>query len=163
MARRFRFNLQTVLRYREIMEEERRREFLEASRLVDEERLRREEYDRERGQIQDEIVRSFAEQSPFQSIVSSYHIVGQLENAMVASMKRQQQLELEREKRRQAMITARQETRMMETLKEHRQEEFVREQEKVEQSLLDELSIQSRARRVREEKSAAEAAAKGEK
>lgn len=160
MARRFCFNLQTVLRYREIMEDQRRREFLEASHLVDEERLRREEYDRERGEIQDDIVRSFAAQSPFQSIVSSYHIVGQLENAMLASMRRQQQLEAEREKRRQAMINARQETRMMETLKEHRQEEFVREQDKIEQSLLDELSIQARARRNREEKMATETAAR---
>lgn len=159
MARRFRFNLQAVLRYREIMEDQRRRDFLEASRLVDEERLRREDMQRERGEIQDEIVRSFAEQSPFQSIVSSYHMVGRLEHSMSESTRRQQQLEAEKEKRRLAMVEARQQTRMMESLKERRQEEFVREQEKIEQSLLDELSIQAQGRRVREGKASQESEA----
>ena len=152
MARRFRFNLEAVLRYREIMEDQKRRDFAEANRLVEEERLRREDIQRERGELQDEIVSSFESQAPFQSVVSTYHMVGRLEMAAAESMRRQQKLEHEREQRRQALVTARQETRMMETLKERRREEFVREQEKVEQTLLDELSIQARARRTREEK-----------
>lgn len=161
MARRFRFNLQAVLRYREIMEDQRRREFLEASKLVDEERLRREAMQRERGEIQDEIVKSFAEHSPFQSIVGSYHVVGRLEHAMSESLRRQQQLEAERERRRQAMVTARQQTSMMETLRDRRREEFVREQERLDQAVLDELSIQAQGRRVHEAAQEAETPASG--
>ncbi len=152
MARRFRFNLEAVLRYREIMEDQKRRDFAEANRLVDEERLRREDILRERSGMQDEIVKSFQEQAPFQSVVASYHMVGRLEQAAAESLRRQQALEAERERRRALLVEARQETRMMETLKERRKEEFVREQEKIEQTLLDELSIQAKARREREEK-----------
>ena len=154
MARRFRFNLEAVLRHRERLEEDRRREFAEVNRLVEEERLRREEMQRERGELQDEIVKSFEEQAPFQSVVMSYHMVGRLEQAATESLKRQNILNAELEKRRQALVTARQETHMLETLKERRQEEFQREQDRLEQALLDELSIQARGRRLREEKAA---------
>ncbi len=41
---------------------------------------------------------------------------------------------------------------MMEILKDRRKEEFVREQDKVEQTLLDELSIQDRGRKDGERK-----------
>lgn len=152
MAKRFRFNLETVLSYRQMMEDRKRREFADANRLVEEEKVRREEFMRERSDMQDEIVRSFAEHAPFQSIVTSYHMVGRLEIAANESMNRQRQLEVEREKKRRLLVTARQETKMMETLKERRREEFVREQDKAEQTLLDELSIQSRRRRERERK-----------
>lgn len=151
MARRFRFNLEAVLRYRVIMADERRREFLEAKKLVDEEIQRREEMKRERGQMQDEIVRAFEERAPMQTVMASYHMVGKLENAMADSLRRQQQLEVEVERRRQAMITANQEKQVMESLKERRREEYVKEQDRLEQAFLDELSIQSRARRRREE------------
>lgn len=40
----------------------------------------------------------------------------------------------------------------MENLKERRREEFIREQDKIEQALLDDLSIQAQGRRVREAK-----------
>lgn len=152
MARRFRFNLEAVLRYREIMEDQKRREFAEINRMVEEERLRREDILRERGELQDEIVTSFEGQAPFQSVVTTYHMVGRLESAATESAKKQKILEAEREKRRHALVTARQETLMMETLKERRREEFVREQDKIEQTLLDELSIQAQGRRIREEK-----------
>lgn len=156
MARRFRFNLEAVLRYRTIMEDERRREYLEAKRLVDEEKVKRQEMDAERNRMQDEIVAAFEKQAPIQSVMTSYHIIGRIEQAMVESLKREQQLEVEVEKRRQAMIHARQETRMMETLKERRKEEFVKEQDRVEQAFMDELSIQSQGRRVREARAAAD-------
>lgn len=152
MARRFKFNLAAVLRYRELMEDGKRREFAEANRLVEEERLRREDIQRERGEMQDEIVQSFQEQAPFQSIVSSYNMIGRLEQADLESRKRSLLLEAELEKRRQALVRARQETRMMETLKDRRREEFTREQDRVEQTLLDELSVQAKARRDREKR-----------
>lgn len=156
MARRFRFNLEAVLRYRVIMADERRREFLEAKKLVDEEKVRREEMAAERGRMQDEIVRAFEERAPMQSVMASYHMVGRLESAMAESVRRQQQLEAEVERRRQAMILANQEKQVMESLKERRREEFIREQDKEEQAFLDELSIQSQGRRVREAKAEAE-------
>ncbi len=159
MARRFRFNLEPVLRYRVIMADERRREFLEAKKRVDEEILRREEMARERGQVQDEIVRGFEERAPMASIMASYRVVGSLESAMQESLRRQRQLEAEVERRRQAMIHANQEKQVMESLKERRREEYVREQDRVEQAFLDELSIQSQGRRRREAAADAESAA----
>lgn len=161
MARRFRFNLEAVLRYRVIMSDERRREFLEAKKLVDEEIQRREEMNRERGQMQDEIVRAFEERAPMQSVMASYRMVGKLEGAMVDSLRRQQQLEVEVERRRQAMIAANQEKQVMESLKERRREEYVKEQDRLEQAFLDELSIQSQARRKREADAEAEMEGEG--
>ena len=158
MARRFRFNLETVLRYREMQEDQRKREYLEVNRQLNEERLRREDLQRDRGAMQDEIVRGFTEHDPFQSVVSNYNQVGRLENAIGESLRREQQLRAELERRRVAMVEARMDTRMMESLKERRREEFNREQEKAEQSLLDELSIQAQGRRVREAKFEAELA-----
>ena len=156
MARRFRFNLEPVLRYREIMEDQRRREFAEANRRAEEERLRREELASERSGIQDDIVRLYAEKAPFQSVVASYHMVGWLEGEMIESMNRQRQLDQVREQRRQLLVTARQNTQIMETLKERRREEFNYEQDKAEQSILDELAIQARARRNLERKNSGE-------
>lgn len=152
MARRFRFNLEAVLRLRERTEDERRRQFAEASRLVEEERLRREGILGERSELQDDIVKSFRERAPFQSVVTSYHMIGKLEQAAAESARRQRALEAERDRRRAALVDARRETRMLETLRERRREEFVREQERVEQLLLDELSVQARERVLREER-----------
>lgn len=156
MARRFRFNLESVLRYREIMEDQKRREFAEANRLSEEERVRREAMGEERSELQDEIVRLYEEQAPFKSIVDSYAMVGKLDQLMSDSANRQRQLDAIKEQRRQLLVKARQDTQMMETLKERRREEFVREQDKLEQALLDELSIQARARREMEKKIAGE-------
>ena len=152
MARRFRFNLDPVLRYREIMENQKRLDFAKATRLVEAERFHREEIRRERGEMQDEIVKSFQEGSPFQSIVASYHMISRLEQETLESLKRSVRLEIEREKKRQVLIAARKETRVMETLKERRREEFAREQDRLEQGMLDELAIQAGARRKKEEK-----------
>ena len=158
MARRFRFNLEAVLRYREIREDERRREFLEARRLVDEEKVKQREMNEERGRLQDEIVEAFQSQAPIQSVMNSYHLIGRLDVAVAESLQRQRQLEEEVEKRRLALVAARQETRMMETLKERRKEEFVMEQDRIEQAFMDELSIQSQGRRLREARAADDAA-----
>jgi flagellar export protein FliJ len=152
MAKRFRFNLEPVLRYRQIMEDQKRRDFAEANRLVEEERMRRQDIIQERSGIQDDIVQSFAEKAPFQSVVSAYHMVARLEHAINDSHQREAKLEREREERRRLLVEARQETRMMEILKDNRREEFVREQDKIEQTLLDELSIQARGRREREKR-----------
>ncbi len=161
MARRFRFNLEAVLRYRNIMADERRREFLESKKLVDEERLRREEMGRERSAAQDEIVRAFEERAPMSSIMASYRMVGSLESAMQDSLRRERQLAIEVERRRKAMVSANQEKQVMESLKERRREEFVREQDRLEQAFLDELSIQSLGRRRREAVAEAERARPG--
>lgn len=159
MARRFQFNLDAVLRYRDIMADERRREFLEAKKLVDEERLRREEMGRERSAMQDEIVKAFEERAPMSSVMASYRMVGKLEAAMQDSLRREKQLEAEVERRRKIMIAANQDKQVMESLKERRREEFVREQDKMEQAFLDELSIQAQGRRRRDAKAEAEASA----
>lgn len=156
MARRFQFNLEAVLRYRQIMEDKKRREFAEASRRAEEERLRREEMAAERSGLQDEIVKLYAEKAPFQSVVDSYHMVGRLDALVTDSQNRQRQLDLVAEQRRQLLVKARQNTRMMETLKERRRDEFNHEQDRAEQALLDELSIQARGRREMEKKAAGE-------
>jgi flagellar FliJ protein len=156
MARRFRFNLDPVLRYREIIEDQRKREFAEMNRRLNEEKLRREEMQRERTAMQEEIVRGFENREPFQTVVASYNMVGRMDNEVAESRRREQQLQLELEKRRQAMVAARMDTRIMESLKERRKEEFVREEDRLEQNLLDELSIQQQGRRRREEAFAAE-------
>ena len=147
MAKRFRFDLEPVLRYRAIMEDKRRREFAEANRLAEAERLRRQELGRERGEVQDDIVRLYEARAPFQGIRDSYFLASRLEGEMADSLKRQRELDQAREQRRRDLVAARRDTRMMETIKENRRAEFVREQDRLDQALLDELSIQARARR----------------
>ncbi|MDR2391900.1 MAG: flagellar export protein FliJ [Planctomycetota bacterium] len=151
MARRFRFNLEAVLRYRGIIKDRRQREFAEASRRVEEERRRGEDILRERGDIQDEIVNAFQEQAPFQSIMASYRMADNLARSATESAKRCRELEIEAEKIRQTLIAASRDKKVMESLKERRCEEFQRDQSRQEQALLDEMSIQSRSRRLREE------------
>ncbi len=158
MARRFQFNLQALLRYREIMEDEKRRAYLEAKRLIDVEKVRQQDLNRQRDQVQDEILHALEDSVSVQAVMASYATVGKIDAALAESRKRVTALEAEVEKRRLAMIGARQETRMMETLKDRRREEFIQEEDKVEQSLIDELSIQARGRRIREENEAAELA-----
>ncbi len=155
MARRFRFNLEAVLRYREITEDRRKREFMDATRQVNEERLRREDMGRERTAMQEDIVRGFEKQEPFQTVVASYNTIGRLESAMAESLRREEKLRVELENKRKAMVAARMDTRMMESLKERRREEFLREEDRLEQNLLDELSLQQQGRRKREEAHAA--------
>ena len=155
MARRFRFNLEAVLRYREIIEDKRKREFMDATRQANEERLRREDMGRERTAMQEDIVRGFEEHEPFQTVVASYNTIGRLESAMAESLRREEKLRLELENRRKAMVAARMDTRMMESLKERRREEFLQEEDRLEQNLLDELSLQQQGRRKREEAHAA--------
>lgn len=156
MARRFRFNLDPVLRLRKREVDERRREFAEVNRMLQEERQRREDIHHERIGMQEEIVRSFEEQAPFQSIVATYNLIGSLENEITESMRREAALEQELEKRRIAMIEANKQARILEILKERRRTEFLREEERQEQAVLDELSIQAQGRRKREERLAQE-------
>ncbi len=158
MAKRFRFNLEAVLRYRQIMEDQQRRDFADANRHAEEEKMRRAEIAAERSSIQDEIVKMYQDQAPFQSIVASYNLAGKLEGEVMASLTRQRQLDHLREQKRLLLVKARQNTQMMETLKERRREEFVREQDKQEQTLLDELSIQARARKEMEKRNSDEGA-----
>lgn len=162
MAKRFRFNLDAVLRYREILEDEAKREYLELRRMIEQERLRREEMEHQRSDMQDEIVRSFEERAPIQAVTTAYHMIGRIDTAVAESRVRQQQLEQRAEQKRLAMIEASKKKKVMETLKEHRREEYMQELDRVEQAFLDEMAIQASGRRVRalraeEEERAAEA------
>ncbi|MDR0362907.1 MAG: flagellar FliJ family protein [Planctomycetota bacterium] len=150
MARRFRFNLDPVLRYRKILEDQRRRDFAEANRAAEEERVHREDIGREREEVQDEIVRLYEEQAPFQVIRDSYYLSSQLEGEAAASLNRQRRLDQALDECRKHLVKARRDTQVMETLKDRRREEFVREQDRLDQALLDELSIQARGRMMRE-------------
>ena len=156
MARRFRFNLQAVLRYREIIEDQRKRDYMELNRQINEEKLRREDMQRERNAMQDEIVRGFENHEPFHAVVANYHTIGRIETAVSESLRREQQLQAELEKKRKAMVEARMDTRIMESLRDRRKEEFIREEDRLEQNILDELSIQQQGRRKREEAFAAD-------
>ena len=150
MAKRFRFNLEAVLRYRGVLEDQRRRDYLQANRLVEEERVRRDSLLRERGEIQDEIVKSFQDCLPLPVIVASYRLVDSLERSAGESARRLGDLEAEAERRRLDLIEAGRDKRVMEMLKERRREEFRLEQDKLDQAELDETSIRMRSWRRRE-------------
>lgn len=156
MAKRFRFNLEAVLRYRAIQEDEAKREYLELKRLVEQERLRREELAVQRGEMQDEIVQAFAERAPMQAVTTAYSMIGRIESAMAESHRKQAQLEAQAEQKRQIMIVASQKKKVMETLKENRRIEYIQELDRVEQAFLDEMSIQAQGRRLRDAKAARE-------
>ena len=150
MARRYRFPLASLLRLRERTEEERKKEFALSLQAVRREEERRERLIADRGALQDDVVLLYRNKSPFYYITAAYRDIGQLAGEILRSEITQRQLEQASEEARQRLVEAQRDRKAMETLRDRRKEEYDRETERLEQAVLDEMSIRARAHRLTE-------------
>lgn len=147
MAKRFHFHLDPVLRYRQILENERKKEFAIANRAWEEERLHRTEMEEERQKTQEEIRALYAAKTKFQEILETYRYVNALDVRLAYLERRLAELDRVREEKREALVKARRDRRALEILREHRKEEHDAQNAAEEQKILDELAIRAARRR----------------
>mgnify|MGYP000552706126 CR=1 FL=1 len=147
MAKRFQFQLQAVLRYREMVEEQRKKEYASANRQADEARMRREAMLADRGAIQDNIREINTSHLPFHRLLDSYRYLHALDIDLTRNAVEMVRLETVREERRQALLEARKRRRALEILKDRRQAEHAYQSGRQEQAELDEISAQAKRRR----------------
>ena len=148
MARRFRFRLQPVLRQREIVEEQRKKEFALANRAVDEARLKQQAMQEERTQMQEDVRVLYESQSPFQRVLDVYRYQNTLELQLARNARDLAHLEVFREERRLVLVEAQKNRKAMELLRDKRRAEQEAENAREEQTALDELAVQARRRRM---------------
>ena len=148
MARRFRFRLQPVLRQREIVEEQRKKEFALANRAVDEARLKQQAMPEERTQMQEDVRVLYESQSPFQRVLDVYRYQNTLELQLARNARDLAHLEVFREERRLVLVEAQKNRKAMEILRDKRKAEHEAENARAEQNALDELAVQARRRRM---------------
>ena len=150
MAKRFQFPLQTLLRQRELVEERRKRELADALRRVDEERLRLEDFRKEREATQTELNAVYRDASRFGEVVDVMRYMTMLDREIHASGERLKGLEAEADKRRAALVVAQRERRVVELVKERKFEEWKREVAREEQKRVDDMAIRAHDRALRE-------------
>ncbi|MFW5857811.1 MAG: flagellar export protein FliJ [Planctomycetota bacterium] len=142
MARRFRFRLEPVLRYRGRIEEERMRDFALAQGRVVEQERQLEEIASEKAEHQEEIARLSREGVAVDQILEFHRYINTLN---VRAALGQRELAVRREeldRRRADLLEARKDHRALELLKERRWEDHRREEAREEADLVNELAIQ---------------------
>lgn len=153
MAKKFKYKLQSVLRYREIIEEERKRDFAQANRLVEEQKARAEALDTERYSLQDDLrTLNAGGEVRFEQMVNTIRYLASLDAGIVTARREEERLRREMEGQRQAFVMARRDKRVLEILKEKRLEAHRKEDDRQHQQVLDELSLRALRRRVGEER-----------
>lgn len=152
MAKRFRFNLDPVLRYRDMIEGERMRDFAHANRAVEDAAMRIRQLEDERADTQEDVRELFAGGGDFSQVVEHFRYINTLDIDMSTRMKKLQGLKETREKQREAYVEARRDRRALELLREKRQEEHRHEVEREAQAELDALAVQ--AKRIRDSREA---------
>ncbi len=151
MARRFRFKLDAVLRYREMIEKEKQKEFAVANRAVEEQRQHLEQMAQDRLHTQEDVRDLYQENAAFHQVVENYRHINVIDKHVNVGLHELKKLEQEAERRRQVYIAARRDRRGVEILKEKRQDEHAREEEREAQRELDELGIMARRHRTQED------------
>lgn len=152
MAKKFKFSLQPVLKYREIIESQRKKDFALANRAVDEERMTQERMREERSSTQDDLRDSYNSAQPFSDILELHRYVGVMDMQLVQSGRRMYRLQQALEDKLKKLVTARKDRRALEIIKDKRKEEHAQEEARAEQAELDALAVQAKRRREAEEK-----------
>lgn len=150
MAKRFRFRLAPVLRYREMIEEEKNRDFAKANRAVEEERMRLEEMERERVATQDAVREMYGKGGDFHRVVDAFRYMNGLEIEMMTTRRKMEALQKIADEKRGVFVGARRDKRALEILKERQEEEAKAEMGREEQQQIDEQGIRLRQRRGRD-------------
>lgn len=144
MAKRFRFRLAPVLRYREMIEDDKKRDFAQANRAVEEERMHLEEMERERTATQDAVRDMYGTKGDFHRVVDAFRYINGLEIAMMMSRRKIEALQKIADQKRDVFVGARRDKRALEILKERQEEEAKAEMAREEQQQIDEQGIRLR-------------------
>ncbi len=144
MARRFRFALEPVLRYREMIANRKKKDFAVANRAVDEEQMHRHALQAERAKTQDEVRRLYAEGEGFEQVVEAYRYINTVDLRLSHSAQKLAQLNAKRDEKRKALVEADRERRALEILRDRRREAHDHDEARAEQQELDTLAIQAK-------------------
>ncbi|MFH0911781.1 MAG: hypothetical protein V1918_09795 [Planctomycetota bacterium] len=148
MAKRFRFRLEPVRRYRARLEEARLQELAETQRGVVEQRNYLQGLDREKRTGQEEVVRMYEAREDFSHILLVHRYINTVNLRNVFGERELTARTAEMSRRRERFIEARQRRRVLDLLKERRAQEHRRAEDSVEVRFLNELALQI-ARRTR--------------
>ncbi len=142
MAKKFRFKLQSVLRYREMLEEDAKRIFAKANQAVEEQKRKEEVLQVERTALQGDLrAMNAGGQVPFARMVNTLKYIGGLDTGIASAQHEANRLRQEMEVTRLAFVTIRRDRKALEILKEKRHQEYLKEEERQRQLALDELSL----------------------
>lgn len=148
----FQFRLQRVLKYRETIEDTRKKEFAEISRIyeLEAEKLRslqeeQSEKLQELGELQRGILNLL--------VILFYHAyLGRLRTEIDAQAKRVEEVRLEKEQKREALIQASKDKKVLERLRERELEAYQKEEDRKLQIFMDEIGTSKAAREKHEER-----------
>lgn len=151
MAKKFKFRLEAVLKYRQMVEDEQKRNFAAANAAVEEKRRQAEELDQERAAAVEGLrnVRDAGEVN-MRALNDSLRYIGNLEIGAMSVRQEEERLRQQMEGIRQQFVAARRDKRAVEVLKEKRRAayDFAIGQEF--QAQLDEISLRALLKRRRE-------------
>ncbi|MBP5233397.1 MAG: flagellar export protein FliJ [Planctomycetes bacterium] len=151
MAKKFKFRLEAVLKYRQMVEDEQKRNFAAANAAVEEKRRQAEELDQERAAAVEGLrnVRDAGEVN-MRALNDSLRYIGNLEMGAMSVRQEEERLRQQMEGIRQQFVAARRDKRAVEVLKEKRRAayDFALGQEF--QAQLDEISLRALLKRRRE-------------
>lgn len=148
MAKKFQFKLQSVLRYREMLEDEAKRVFAVANQAVEEQKRQEQFLQTERTALQDDLRKmNSGGQVPFAQMVNTLRYIGGLDTGIAAARHEAERLRAEMEDKRLAFVNFRKDRRALEILKDKRREEYQKEEDRQRQLVLDELSLRGLRRR----------------
>lgn len=147
MAKKFAFKLDPVLRYRNMIEQNKMKEFAAANRAAEEVRMEQRQIEADRQATQAGIGDLYEGNVPFSEIMEHYRYINILNMNLTMGARKLQQLEKVAEEKRAVYMEARRERRVLEILRERREEEHKKDLEREVQNDLDELGIQAKRRR----------------
>ena len=151
MAKKFKFRLEAVLKYRQMIEDEQKRNFAAANAAVEEKRRQAEELDHERAQAVESLrnVRDAGEVN-MRALNDALRYIGNLEMGAMSVRQEEERLRQQMEGIRQQFVATRRDKRAVEVLKEKRRAayDFALGQEF--QAQLDEISLRALLKRKRE-------------
>ncbi|MHC4870231.1 MAG: flagellar export protein FliJ [Planctomycetota bacterium] len=142
MAKRFKFNLDTVLKIRENTEKDKLLDFSKAQSAVIEKQNQIERMDESRRENQDMIAKLYKDKANVHDIVDYYRYINNLESQKFYTVKQLQVSEFEMEQKRAVYLEARKKRRALDLLKEKRFDEHIKAENHDEARQLDDLVIQ---------------------
>lgn len=155
MAKKFKFRLESVLKYRKILEDGKKREFAVANRAVEEQRLKAIELEEERVEVIESIrhmrVGGGNEKLHMASMMDAMRIVGGIEMGIVSANDETKRLEKEVEEKRLAFVESQRDKKAIEILREKREISYHKELDAENQKDLDELSIRMARKKLEHE------------
>ncbi len=147
MAKKFDFRLASVLKYREMLEKEKLKEFAQANKLVEEQKAAILKMDGMRRESMDEVAQMYENHENFRKIVETHRYMNTLELGMSRRTVQMIKYKEQADKKRTVLVKARKDKRVLELLEERQKEAFDHEQAVAEQNELDELAVQAWRRR----------------